>query len=84
MNEQRYKLSPVQWNSLASVEMRITELKKEIERLTEIRNMSLDLILDAHNIQLSNTKTLKGIDAETKELVTEDKMDNIQATPIPD
>lgn len=83
MAEQRFQLTPVQWNSLASIEMRLTELNAEVERQTEVRNLSLQLILDAHGIVVGPTKALKGIDAQTKELVIETNTSEIQATAIP-
>jgi hypothetical protein len=71
--ETKLSLSNVQLNSLAKSEAGINELNKEIDRLKQIQATILELILDAHKIDLSQVRAIKGIDPVAKELIVEVK-----------
>lgn len=81
--EQRKLLTPLQFNSLVTLERAITERETEVGKLREQQNTVLALIVDAHGINPDTLVAIKGVDAKSKELVVELKDTTIQSTPIP-
>jgi hypothetical protein len=69
--ETKLPLSNIQFNSLAKSEVGINELNKEMDRLKQIQATILELILDAHGIELNKVTVIKGIDPTSKELIVE-------------